>query len=352
MSATILTAADLKNAAAGGFIHEDVLDQIFNLDMQIPTPFLDAIGQSSFSHPYSEWTFDDLAAPDMANAVIDGADATGQDAKVGARVGNHAQISDKVVSVSERSEGVDSIGGSGGLAYQTGRRLQELRRDVEAIALSRQGSVADDGSATAGKTGGFSAWLKTNTDVGAGGADAGFDNGTKLVVAPTPGATRGLTGAILGDTIEKVYLKGGNITLAMSVPKVIKSLAKFLFTTPNAAVPTANIAGQGGRVNQTSQGYINVMVTDFGTTLELVPNRLMQQYDSADVDPDLDAAELLLIDPQHVQIAYLGGYKVQPLAKLGLSERRQLSVDWMVKVTREDAHGVVRDIDPTVAVAA
>jgi len=353
MSATILTAAELRDADAGGFIHEDVLDQIFNLDMQIPTPFLDAIGTGSFSNPYSEWTMDDLAAPDLTNAVIDGSDASGQQAAVGTRVGNHAQISDKVVSVSERSEDVASIGSAGGLAYQTGRRLQELRRDVEAIALSHQASLADDGSAVAGKTGAFPSWLTTNTSFGATpGADGGFNTSTKVVDAPVDGDSRGLTATLLGDVIELVYTAGGNPTIAMSTPKMIKALAKYLFTTPNAAVPTANISGQGGRVNQTSQGYINVMVTDFGTTLELIPNRLMQVYPSGDTVPVAGCTDLLLIDPQYVQIAYLGGYKVQPLAKLGLSVRRQLSVDWMVKVTREDAHGALRDLNPATAVVA
>src|SRR5262245_11597124 len=352
MSAAVLTAADLANAAAGGFISEDVLDQIFNLDMQIPTPFLDAIGSGTFSNPYSEWTEDNLAAPDLANAVIDGSDATGNDTKVGKRVGNNAQISDKLVSVSERSEGSDTIGGAGSLAYQTGRRLQELRRDVEAIALSHQGSVRDDGAAVAGKTGAFPSWLVSNVDAGAGGTAGGFNTGTKLVVAPGPGDSRGLTLTALGDVIEKVFTKGGNVTIAMGPPKLIKNLAKFLFTTPNAAVPTANVSGQGGKVNQTSQGYINILVTDFGTTLELVPNRLMQTYGDAGTPPATQVGDLLLIDPQHVQVAYMGGYKVQPLGKLGLSDRRQLSVDWMVKVTREDAHGILRDLDPTIAVAA
>src|SRR5262252_1135901 len=172
--ADFLDASDLKNVLAGGLIREDVLDQIFDIS-DIPTPFQDSINDgASFDNPYSEWTEDRLNAPNLANAVVSGSNATRVNrTNNGRRVGNHAQISTGEVAVTQRVENTDNIGRSDELAYQTGRGLQELRRDVEAISLSRQASRADDGNATAGKTAGFPSWLVTNTQFGATGAAGG-----------------------------------------------------------------------------------------------------------------------------------------------------------------------------------
>lgn len=353
MSTSNLDAADLAAALAGGLVREDVIDQIYNLDEGIPTRFTDLVGSGSFKNVYSEWTENDLNTVDTANAVVDGADASGNDTKIGNRVGNRAQLSDKVVQISSISEEIDSVGSVGKMAYQTAKRLMDLRRDVEAIALGRQASVADDGSSTAGKTAGFSAWLTSNTDSGTGGSDGGFDTSTKIVDAPTAGDSRALTWDGVRDQIENVYTVGGNPSIFMSVPGVVKRVNSFLFSSSGAdfrATPTANIQG-ATPASQTAQGYISVVLSDFGIELSLVDNRLQQVYDSGDTTP-VDVADVFLIDPAHAAIASLYGYRVDALGKEGHSERKLVSTCWMTKVFREDAHAVIRDITPTSAVTA
>ena len=44
--------------------------------------------------------------------------------------------------------------------------------------------------------------------------------------------------------------------------------------------------------------------------------------------------------------------QLTPLAKLGLSHRRQITVDWTQKCLLERAHFVIHDINPTTAVTA
>jgi hypothetical protein len=56
------------------------------------------------------------------------------------------------------------------------------------------------------------------------------------------------------------------------------------------------------------------------------------------------SVDLLLIDPARAAMAYLDGYKVKELAKNGLSDRRDVTVDWTLKVYNEKAHAVIRDI--------
>jgi len=337
--------ADLKAIQAGGLVNEDVMQAVWDLS-RIPLPFTDRIGSSSASNSYTEWTEDSLADPDLTNAVVSGADATGNNAKGGSRVGNHCQNSVKVLAVTERANSTDNIGRANESAYQIMMRQQELRRDVEAIALSPQASVQDDNNTTAGKAGGFDAWLVTNTDNGATGADGGFNTTTKVVATPDPGDARSPTMLELSDLIESCYLNNANVTILMARPEIIRGLNGFILATPTAAkvaTPTANVSGSGGGVNQTAQGYVNVLVTDFGTSLEIVPNRLQQTYNSTDVGP-VPVSTLFLIDPEHVGLGFLKGYTTQPLAKLGLSERAQVSVDWTVKVFVEKAHAAYRSL--------
>ena len=346
---------DLAAVDADGLVREDVMEKIWDISA-IPLPFSDRIGTDTAKNSYTSWTQDELADPDLDNAVVSGADASGNQAgSNGARVGNHCQNSDKVVAVTERAQSTDNIGRGDEMAYQLMMRQQELRRDVEALALSPQASVADNNDNTAGRAGGFPSWIETNCSVGAApGAEGGFDPTTKLVDAPVAGDGRVFTIARMKDAIEGAYLSNGDPSILMSVPQLIRRLNSFIIANPTSAsiaTPTANVSGEGKPVNQTAQGYVQVLVTDFGTSLELVPNRLQQVYDSGD-DVPVDVCDVFLIDVARVALAYLKGYSAKPLAKLGLSERKQLSVDWTLKVYTEKAHALIRDIIPTGTITA
>ena len=355
MSTANLDAADLAAAlAAPGLVREDVLNTVYNLDEGIPTPFTDMAGSDSFSAKYSEWTEENLADVAPANAIVDGADATGNDTKFGVRVGNRSQISDKVVRVSVSSEEVNSIGNVGKTAYQVAKRMMDLRRAVETSAVGRTASQADDGNTTPGVTAGLAAWIKTNADFGNLGAAGGFNSTTKIVAAPTAGEARALTWGDVRAQLLAVYSGGGFPSVLMSVPGVIAALNTFLFSDagmPFRATPTANVTGQGGGATQTAQGYISVVLSDFGISLSLVDNRLQLTYDSADVGPQ-QVADVFIIDPRYAMLSYLYGYRQDMLARTGLAENRQLHTEWMTKVTREDAHALIADVDPTEAVTA
>ena len=329
------------------------MDTVYNLDEGIPTPFTDMVRAGSHSNPYSEWTEDDLTAVDITNAVVDGADASGNDTKVGLRIGNRQQISDKTVRISHVAEAVNSIGSVGRMAYQTAKRLMDLRRDVEAIAIGRQASVADNGISTAGKTAGLSAWIETNTSFGTDGVVGGFNLATKVVDAPVTGDLRALTWALIRTQLSNVYNAGGYPSVLMTVPSLIKGINTFLFGSggdPYRAAPTANVQGTSP-ATQSAQGWITVVLSDFGISLSLVDNRLQQVYDSSDATP-VDVADVFILDPAYLGLSYLEGYRNDELGKTGHSEMRLLSVSWMTKCFREDAHALIADCGPDAAVTA
>ena len=349
MSTANLDSADLKGVLVGGLIREDVMNKIWDIS-RIPLPFTDMVGTSSSKQEYKEWTTDELAAPDITNAVIDGADASGNDTATGVRVGNHHQISDKIVRVSYRADASDTIGRAKELSYQLMRRQQELRRDVEAIALENQASFADTGS-SAGKVGGLPTWITTNYAPRSGGSVGGFDNGgggtTVTTVFTAATAVAALTETEVRDRVEDAYNEGGNPTKMMTIPSLCRKFSEYLFTS-SARVATL-MSDQGkSKEKAAALGAVNVFVTDFGT-LDLVPNRLQQLQDTAGTD---DSAIVFYLDPEYLSLCYLKGYRTDALAKTGLAENRQMSVDWSLIVNTEKAHGMSTDIDFTAAVTA
>ena len=340
--------ADLKALAYNGLVNESVMQKIWNLSM-IPLPFTDLVG---YGEPINGtphgWTQDDDGSVDVTNAAVDGADASGNDAAGGARVQNHCQICEKPVSTTERAQAVGTIGRANEHAYQIAKSQRRNRKDIEAICLYPQASVADDGNSTAGQVGTFPSWLTTNTDIAGGGANGGFQTGTGLVTAPTPGTTpRALDASLLGDLIESIYNENGNVTALMSRPAVIRRLNQFILANPSSfavATPTANV-GTDMPTGQVAQGYINVIITDFNTTLSILPNRLQQLYNTNHTD-------LFLIDTGAVELCNLIGEHTAPLAKLGTADRAQISQQWTLVVGDEAAHGVFRDINESLAMVA
>ncbi len=313
---------------------------------KIPLPFSDMIGSGTHKQAYTEWTLDALAAPDTTNANVDGADASGNDTVIGTRVGNHSQISDKIVRTSFRANASNVIGRAKELAYQLSRRQQELRRDVEAISLLNQASVADNGNATAGKAGGLPSWIATNHQNGTAG---GFNTGTGLTVARTVAAKSALTETKVRTAVQNVYEQGGDASVLMSVPGVIARISEYLFTS-SARIATLMSDIESSSAKATAMGSVNVFVTDFGT-LKIMANRL-QPFHADTAGAELDCADVFILDPAYLELSYLEGYRTEELAKTGLAENRQMSVDWTLKVLNEKAQAIIGDIDHTAAMTA
>jgi hypothetical protein len=347
MSTANLDSADLKAIAFGGLIREDVMNRVWDIS-RIPLPFTDMIGSDSVQNSFASWVQDRLSDPDLDNAVVDGADSDQNNTNNGPRVGNHAQTSTKEVRVSSRADASNSIGNTGKLAYQVMMRQRELRRDVEAISLSNQASVADDGDTTAGRSAGLAAWLTTN--VVAAGTTGGFNTTTGVVDAYQPAAAAvPLTEDSLKDVIEQVWAGGGDPTVIMGIPAQIRRLNEYMFSSSARIATLQGETSADGAGQLVAKGSVNVYVSDHGNTLSIIANRLQPTHATAAPD---DASNLFILDPDYLMHGYLYGYRVEPLAKTGLSEKRLMSVDWMLKVANEEAHGMITDLDFTAPVTA
>lgn len=349
-----LDEADLKAIAAGGFVNEDLMQKIQDSSEGIKPVFLPMLPTVPVKNSYKEWNEDELDAP-SDSSVISGSDATvaNQTMPNAKRLGNHCQTNIKVVAASTRARNVDAVT-SDPLEYRTRRKMLELRRDQEWRSLGNQASVADNGNNTKGVTAGMGAWIKTHRYSGTGGAAGGFNTSTKVVDTITPGEGRKLTVALVRTAVQDIYEEGAgeNGLVIMSTPTIIKGLSQALRadSTFNFVQPTANISGTQA-TTQVAQGWTDKAITDFGVTLSLVANRLQPTYASGDGTPKT-VANVFIFDMNYLARGHLQDVKVEPLAKVGLSDRRQLSVDWMTICLLERAQACIGDIDPTLAVTA
>jgi hypothetical protein len=323
---------------------------VFFLQTVADTPFTNLVGTDFSNSDKHEWTFDDVRVASTANARIAGADPATPKTPTGSRVINRAQISDGYIAVSSTARVSATQGNGDQLAYETHKELMAIRQDVEAIALSRQASLIGDNNATAQKTAGFGAWLKTNTSRGATGANGGYNNATHVVDAPTNGTARALAwSTMVLPQLLNVFNKRGNVQYGMSTGQLIQKINQSIVAgTIKVATPQATMSANDPPKAQTAQGWFSGIISDFGFQITFVPNRVQPTYTSG-----VTCAEFFLFDPDRFAMCYLQGYLIVDLGKKSaLRDERHIAVQWLTKPFREDAHASISDIDPTLAVTA
>lgn len=342
MTTANLDHANLNAALVGGVVREEVMDRIWQID-NWSLPLTEMCSKGTHSNQKIEFTIDTFTDSVDDNATVDGADVDQDDSKVGTRVGNFTQTSVKEVQISTRANAANSIGRQGTLSYQIAKRQVELRRDVETQMLSNQASLAGDALTVPGISAGLNAWLETNTVHGSGGSAGGFNTSTGIIDAATLGTERAISETMIKDIMQAIYENGGEGMTLMARPTVIRLISEFYFgDTAKAATMTND--NMSGTAKATAYSSTNVIVTDFGV-LTLVPNRQL-------LPTATDTSTAFILDPKHLKQSFMTGYRVEPLAKTGLSEKRLMSVDYSFCVLNEASCGMIADIDETAAMVA
>jgi hypothetical protein len=317
--------ATFKTTEAIG-IREDLSDVIFNISPE-DTPFQSNIGREKCSNTYFEWQVDELAQVDLDNNVAEGADvSTFEEVEPTVRLGNHTQISRKEIKIANTLETVTKAGRRSEVAYQLAKRSAELKRDIEAIALSNQAAVAG----VTRKTAAILSWLRTNTNYGTDGADpAAPTNGTPLG-GRTHGTQRDFTEAMLKDVVQDCWREGASPKILMVGPSNKQTVSSF------AGIAAQRYNATGAKPS-TIIAAADIYVSDFGN-LSVVPNRFQRQGDA------------FVLDPEYASMVYLRPYKQEKLAKTGDNEKRMLIVEWGLKIKQEKAHGLITDLTPSACV--
>ena len=307
-------------------IREDLQDALISIS-PTDTPFMTAAGRRNIDNTYFEWGVVELAAVDDSNRVSEGEASPGNDSPTNAvRQGNYAQISDKVVEVSDTANAVNGAGDAQTLAKQIAYKLKEMKRDMESMLLGNVAASAGS-SGTARQTAGLPAWLRTNADRGATGADgttSGSGTSGYPDAAATDGTQRELTETLLKSVIATCWDEGAEPSIVM-----VGSQAKQKIST---------FSGNATRFKEAEDSKLNaaidVYISDFGE-LQVGPNRFQRSRD------------VFVLDPSYARVGYLKNTSQTELARTGHSERRLISAEYGLQIDNEAAHGVIADIDPT-----
>lgn len=302
-------------------IREDLAEAMASIS-PTETIFMSTIGSRNIDNTYFEWSEVDLAAA-ATNTQIEGDAGLSNDAPTNAvRKGNYSAISAKVVEVSDTNQSVNGVANAQTVAKQVAYKLSELKRDMEKMALDNVAGGAG-ASGTARTTAGLPAFLTTNVERGAGGANgttSGAGSSGYPNAAATDGTARAITEALLKSVIASCWDEGADPSIVLCGSSQKQTISGF---TGNA---TKYQEVDGKRLT----AAVDIYVSDFGT-LQIVPARHIR------------ARDVFVLDPSYAKIAYLQTARQKPLARTGLSERRLISAEWGLEVTSEKAHGVIAD---------
>ena len=302
-------------------IREDLSNVITNIAPE-ETPFQSNIGRETITNTLFEFQTDTLADA-ASNAQLEGDDVGTFDSVVATvRVTNYAQISRKTIVLSNTEEVVNKAGRRSELAYQIAKRGSELKRDQEFVFLN--GGVAVAGNTTTARvTASLGAFVKTNTDKQTNGVDPSYT--TLPNSARTDGNVRTFTETILKNVIQKVWSAGGTPKILMVGPVNKQRVSGF------SGIASSRFNIDGGAKPATLIGAVDIYVSDFGN-VSTIANRFQRERDA------------WVLDPDYAKMTVLRPYQQVELAKTGDAEKRMLLIEYGLKITAENAHGLAADL--------
>lgn len=320
-----LAGTFLTTAAKGN--REELSDVVSRITPE-DTPIYSMAGKESAKNVFPEWEIDALAAP-ASNAYPEGDEYTYDASTAVTRVGNYTQIMRKTWIVSNTQEAMDNAGRAEQIKNLRLKRGIEIKKDTELAIVTNTASVATGTRLM----GGLPSWLTTNVSRGATGSNGGYNTGTKLTVAETPGTQRAFTKALLDTTMQSAYNAGANVK-SLVVSPYVKSVFVTFMSDTNVAAFRHSVDGSS---KQTIVATADIYEGPFGK-VTVVPNRVMAT--SAAV-----ARRAYLLDPDMLAIKVLR--KIQDdksIASTGDATKGVIIGEHTLAVKNEAGLGVIADL--------
>lgn len=304
-------------------IREDLVEAMFNVT-PYETPLIAALPRVKATQTKHEWMTDTLAAPNAANAQLEGDDATADAITPGVRLGNYTQISRKVAQVSGTDQAVKSVKGIGKLDYALMKKAKELKTDMESALFANQAYNAG-AAGTARLLAGIPAWLTSNTVFDSGGAPAGANpTGNGSTARTDSGTLVALAESQVKTVLASSFTNSGKFpTLCFLSAPHKQAFSAFTGNVTRFQDVTSDKA-------ELNTAY-EVYVSDFGK-VKLIPSRLVR------------ARDILFINPQYAALAYLRAFERVPLSKTGDSDRAALYAEYTLEMRNQDAHAGIFDV--------
>lgn len=307
---------------------EDLEDKIYMVSPE-ETPILSMGRRLKAEAKFHEWQRDTLATPNKDNAVIEGDDRTGTPITPTNRVGNFCQLFDKVAIIPTSQKASNPAGRSDEMKYQVAKRMKEIKRDTEAMLLSKNPAVAGASGATARKSGGLGVLIYTNALHNGAGATAAHTSGAPTT-ANTAGTNRTFTEALLKTSMQNVFTNSGQM------PTVIALTPSHKSTFSGFTGIAVNRLDLQKPMQAKIIGGADLYVSDFGT-LTVVPSYVMAT--SAN-----DVAWIL--NPEYYGVATLQPFASVPLAKTGHTDKELVSTELCAWVGSETAQAKIDNLTP------
>lgn len=309
--------------------NRESLSDVVSMITPRDTPIYSDISHPDVDRAFFEWEIDTLAAPG-ANTQLEGDTFTFATVSPVTRVAEYTQILRKDWSISGSQEASNNAGSAEKRKRVQLKRGIEIKKDVEFSIVSNVASVGGQTRVS----GGLPSWLTTNVSRGGGGgANGGYNSGTKLTVAATNGTQRAFTQTLLDAVMQSAYSAGADVKKAYVSP-----YAKGVFVTfmSNSNVATFRYMAESGNNNKIVSNA-DVYASPWGE-IEIVPNRVMAG--SAGV-----ARNVFLVDPEMLGWAWFRAIaNVPDLAKVADSEQGVILGEGGLKAVNEAGCGVVADI--------
>lgn len=303
-------------------LREDLSDKIYDVS-KADTPFISSIGKDSASAVYHEWQTDALEAAEPTNAQVQGNDAPITAPAATVRRGNYSQIMTEAISVSGTLEAVSKAGRKSEMVREMAKKVKKQKRSMEARATGNYAAVPPVGSSTAGEAAGALAWMTTNVDRGATGANATFTGGYPSAAA-TNGTLRDFTEALVKSAMLKAFNSGGEPSIAIMPPALKQTASTFAGIAQQRKTQT-------GKSPATIIGAADVYVSDFGE-IQFVADRHCSTRD------------VLIVDPEYWSLSFLRKMAQEDLAKTGDSSKKQLLAEWTLCAKNEASSTVIADV--------
>lgn len=314
----------ISTAAVG---NREQLSDIVSRITPEDTPIYTMAGKEKVKGTHPEWEIDTLRSP-QANAQTEGDDYVFDAVAPPARVGNYTQIVSQGWVYSGTQQAVENAGNVEKAAEKKIKAGVEVRKDCELAIISNTASV---GGATR-LLGGLPSWLTSNVSRNSG-SNGGFNSGTGLTVAETPGTQRAFTKTLLDTVMQACYVSGANVSKVVVSPYVKSVFVTFMSDTNVAAFRYA----ADGKGKNTIVGTADIYEGPFGKVM-VEPNRVMAT--SAAV-----ARRAFLLDPEYISVASLRPIQEDgDLAKTGDNKKGVILGELSLKVKNEAALGVVADL--------
>ena len=286
------------------------------------TPGLSAMGKNSATGVGHDWITDALtdAGP---NKNKEGADAVMTRAESRVRLSNYTQILDKVAEASGTQEKVLKGGGiKSELAYQTARRIREMKRDAEYMIYGGEGNHQNKvlgAEATEREFGGFESYMSsdtwtslgtTPTAPAGGGSDVG-DPGTSPQAFDEPAFKTMLT---------SLWERSGGTENPIAIMGAFQRSQFSTFDGSNVRYVTTD--------DRKLTASIDIYDGDYHT-VTAVPDRFC------------DPGAVFIQDNEYIKLSELRPMFTQDLAIIGDSRRKQVLWEFTLEMSNPDAQAML-----------